>query len=267
MKAHSDPGTSRAPLVDTHAHLDLYPEPIDVIRETVRARVLTIAVSNAPSVFRALGALTDGASSVRPALGLHPELAFQRHLEIELFESLLGETSYIGEVGLDYVTPSASERAVQRRVFERIVGACDRAGEKVLTIHSRRAVADVVDTIGPNFRGKWILHWYSGSAAALRRAVSWGAYVSVNTAMIRSDRARSLLAEIPMERLLTESDGPFVSVETPEGARFARPSDVEVAVAGLAELRGIEADEMREGIYQNFIDLTRKPGASRTTGF
>lgn len=245
------PGAAPPPmrLVDTHCHLDLYPDPRAAVREADAAGVYTVAVTNTPSVFRPLVALTEGAARIRVALGLHPELARRRAAELPLFRELLGETRYVGEIGLDHVTADPADRAAQRRALDMILGWCDAAGDKVLTLHSRRAAEDVVDAVGPAFRGTWILHWYSGSRRTLERALGYGAYVSVNPAMVRSEKGRALLSAVPLERVLTETDGPFV--EAHPGAR-ARPADVRLAVEGLAALWGHGADVAAHRIYATF---------------
>src|SRR5262249_38504700 len=87
-----------------------------------------------------------------------------------------------------------------------------RSGDKILTIHSRRAAGQVIDTLGRNFRGRAILHWFSGSKTDLRRAVEYGFYFSVNPAMAASERSMSLVREIPINRILTETDAPFAKI-------------------------------------------------------
>lgn len=239
--------------VDTHCHLDLYPDPAAVIRETEARGVLTIAVTNLPSVYAHLTAMVGDAAHIRVALGLHPELIHERVGELPLFQRLLPSTRYVGEVGLDYSTHDQVRRRVQRASLGSILRWCAEAGDKIVTVHSRRAADDVVDLFGA-FRGTFILHWYSGSARALNRAIANGAYVSANPAMMRSDRARALLRQVPQERMLTETDGPFVSI----GERPAYPSDVSLAVAGLAALWHIDAQEARALVHRNFTSIIRR---------
>ena len=240
-----------APLVDTHCHVDLYPDPVALVREVERRRIYTIAVTNTPSVFPRLCEIVGEARFVRPALGLHPELAVERHRELPQFGQLLPRTRYVGEVGLDYQTTVESERTLQRRLLQRIIEQCDDAGGKVLTVHSRRAAEDVVSAFGDRFRGAYILHWYSGGVKALRRAVANGAYVSFNTAMMQSERGRSLLAEVPRERVLTETDGPFVTVD----GVAAEPRHAGTVLEGLARLWGMTAGEAGRAVYDNFASL------------
>ncbi len=239
-------------LIDTHCHLDLYPDVGAAIRKAEAAEVLTLAVTNTPSVFAHMVAMVGKAQSVRAALGLHPELAHERHRELPLFRELMGKTRYIGEVGLDYVTSDDSRRRVQLAALATIVEWCGEAGNKVVTVHSRRAAEDVVDLFG-TFRGTYILHWYSGSVRTLRRALANGAYVSVNPAMARSARSMAVISQVPKERVLTETDGPFVTI----GNRPAHPEDVGLAVHRLAELWNVDAHEARAIVYNNLERILR----------
>jgi len=113
-----------------------------------------------------------------------------RHRELPLLEELLGETRYVGEAGLDYVTRDPAERARQRQVFATILNCCASHGDKVLTIHSRRAADEVVAMLGADFPGTAILHWFSGSSKTLAKAVAQGCFFSINPAMLESTGGR-----------------------------------------------------------------------------
>jgi TatD DNase family protein len=238
--------------VDTHCHLDLFPDVAAAIRQTEAAGVLTVAVTNAPSVYSRLVEIVGTSDVIRVALGLHPELAHERQGELPLFHQLIERTKYVGEVGLDYTTPDEAQRRVQRMVLDAIVESCSRTGRKLVTVHSRRAADDVVDAFGV-FRGTYILHWYSGSLRALRRALANGAYVSVNPAMVRSESSMKLMSHVPQERILTETDGPFVAI----GGRPAQPSDVDHAIQGLARLWEVNDDVAQDVVYNNFSRMLR----------
>ena len=241
-----------APLIDTHFHLDLHQAPDRVLEQIEKAGVYTLAVTNAPSVFAATESLVAGARFVRPALGIHPELAVQRKAELPMLQELLPRTRYVGEVGLDYASGDRTGHAVQRRVFEEVVGWCDASGDKVLTIHSRRAEEDVIEVVGPLFRGIPILHWYSGPLHLVDRAVEAGFYFSINPAMARSRRFEALMNQIPRDRVLTETDGPFVKV----GKEPALPQNVRLVVSSLCKVWGQSEIEVRNQLYSNFRQAT-----------
>jgi TatD DNase family protein len=241
-------------LIDTHCHLDLYPDYSELIEEIERGQIATIAVTNAPSVFRPCQALTRGKRFIRPALGLHPELVPERYDELGLMKDLLPETPFIGEVGLDFAVSDASHRVLQQKAFAIILEQCAQARDKVLTVHSRRAAADVVNIIGGSFPGTIILHWFSGSLGMLERALSYGYYLSINPAMCVSASGQKIIRAIPRERVLTETDGPFVTLE----GRPARPADISLVTHHLARAWNVEPDEVSETVYTTFQTIVRK---------
>ena len=113
----------------------------------------------------------------------------------------------------------------------------------------------MVSAFGQRFRGTYILHWYSGGVKALRQAIANGAYFSINTAMMRSRRGQALAAELPSERVLTETDGPFVMVDD----KAAEPHQVSAVLEGLARVWGMTPEEARRTVYKNFSSLVRGP--------
>lgn len=244
---------SQARLVDTHCHLDLFPDPAKVAREIESAGIYTLAVTNAPSVFERNLEIVRGCRFVRVAAGLHPELVHERESELPLLWRALEKTRYVGEVGLDYGNADIQARARQRKVFSSILEHCHRRGDAVITIHSRRAAEDVVEAIGTGFRSVPVLHWYSGSARILERALARGCYISVNTAMAANPNALRLVACAPKERVLTESDGPFVRV----GQASAMPVHVESVITALAQLWHMTATEARQVVYDNFLQAIK----------
>jgi TatD DNase family protein len=248
------------PFVDAHCHVDLYENPASVVEEASQNRVFTIAVTNAPSVFFHTEKLVSTSRYVRAAVGLHPELIHSHSHELDAMWPLLDRTRYVGEIGLDYTTSDPALRNTQRRVFSAILDACAGSRDKILTVHSRRAAADVISSIGPNYPGRVILHWFSGSNVEADRGIAYGAFFSVNPAMLGSKRGRALIERIPRERILTESDGPFVSVA--EGP--ARPLHARSTVGTLAALWNIALAEAAMVVFQNFSSLlSETPGKLR----
>ena len=164
---------------------------------------------------------------------------------------LIERTKYVGEVGLDYAQGSGDDRHLQRQVFERIIERCESLGGRVITVHSRGAAEDVVDLIGTATRSTIILHWFSGSAKTAARAVSARCFFSVNPVMTRSATGRKIIAAIPDDRLLTETDGPFVKHD----GRVVYPFEVANFLPAIAELRGQTPQELRSIILKNFDEL------------
>ena len=193
-------------LYDTHFHLDLQKDRAAAICDIEENRIYTIAVTNLPDLYRK--EITEIKSKyVRIALGFHPELIHQYQKQIPLMWELLPEARYVGEVGLDFVDNTYQQEQVT--FFSELIERCRYDQNKIITIHSRRAVNKVLDILGDNYRFKAILHWFSGSRNELEKAIEKGCYFSINGAMMKSKRFLDMLSLIPSSRLLIETDSPF----------------------------------------------------------
>jgi len=242
--------------VDFHCHLDLYPDLEAAIAKAEAARIYTLTVTTTPKAWPRNYELTRHTRFVRAALGLHPQLVAERAGELPLWERHLSETRYVGEVGLDAGPRFYKSLDTQKRVFRSILERCAEAGDKVLTVHSVRsvpAVLDMVEQYLPQDRGTVVLHWFTGSNSEARRAAALGCYFSINAEMTRTDRGRSLVSCLPIDRILTETDGPFTLVDD----RPSEPSDVKATVAAIANVRLITDDAVTTSIRSNLRSLLK----------
>jgi TatD DNase family protein len=241
-------------LVDFHCHLDLFPDHGAAVEECERLKVLTLAVTTTPRAWPRNQELASATKHVRAALGLHPQLVAKRGSEIAIWREHLSQARYVGEVGLDAGPAFFASLEDQKRVFEIVLKDCAERGGKILTIHSVRAakaVLDMIEALLPPTRGIPVLHWFSGSSTEAKRAVTLGAYFSVNREMLRKERHRSMVASLPLERLLTESDGPFVKIDGHE----VGPSNIAKTLDELARLRSQPSSELADAISNNLDRL------------
>jgi TatD DNase family protein len=239
-------------VIDFHCHLDLYPDPHEVARGCVERGLYVLSVTTTPSAWSGTAALVHGAARVRTGLGLHPQLAHERKAELRLFEQFLGSTRYVGEVGLDGTPEFRAHWREQLEVFTTILQACSAAGGRILSIHSRRAATAVLDVLSREERaGTPVLHWFSGTQRELARAVELGCWFSVGPTMVSGVKGRSLVASMPRDRVLTESDGPFARV----GGRAALPWDVERAVDALSDIWSEPIADVRSQLSANLKRL------------
>lgn len=237
-------------MIDTHCHIDLYPRPIEIASGAEDAGVFTIIVTNLPSAFDRAYPHVQGMGNIRLALGLHPLVAERHQAEKERFTELAEKTSYIGEIGLDFSRAGRSTKELQVDSF-RFVLQTLRDKPKFLTLHSRQAEAAVLEILEEEKRSPVVFHWYSGSLTVLRRAISQGHFFSINPAMVKSQKGRKIIEAIPPDRILTESDGPFVKV----GNRRVVPSDVVLAEQYLATLWQKKTYEVSTMIRKNFFKI------------
>jgi TatD DNase family protein len=235
--------------VDSHCHLDRFDDPPRVLAAAAQAGVVTVAVTELPSRFQLLRTQLRG-DRVRVALGFHP-LAVPRDVahELSLFARLLARTDYVGEVGLDYSQQGRDSTRRQRDVFERIL-SLPAIKPKVLTVHSRRAEKETVELLTAAGVTA-ILHWYSGPLGLIERALAAGLYFSVNGTMLSSRNGQRIVAAIPRERVVTETDAPY----TKTGSRPSEPRDVPVVVADLARVWSMSAEEARDSVYATMSQI------------
>jgi TatD DNase family protein len=126
----------------------------------------------------------------------------------------LSETRYVGEVGLDAGPRFFKSLDAQKRVFLHVLQRCAEAGGKIITVHSIRsakAVLDLAETHLPPERGKIVLHWFTGTKSEAKRALELGCYFSINAGMLDNERHAAMVQTIPLDRMLTETDGPSLA--------------------------------------------------------
>ena len=235
---------------DLHCHIDLFPDPAALIARCDKDQIVALAVTTTPLAWAQNRHWTAGSRYVHAAVGLHPELVRERHAELVLLEGAIEEARFIGEVGLDGSPQHRKSWGIQKQVFARILSGAQGLGGRVASIHSRRAAADVLRCIEEHTtadRMLPILHWFSDSVSLARRAVSLGCYFSINHRMLAGAAGMELVRNLPSDRLLTETDAPFTTMND----RKTEPRDVATVVARLAIARGTSLMEMRETLATN----------------
>ncbi len=240
--------------VDFHCHLDLFPNHVAVFAKCDQHGVHTLAVTTTPKAWPRNRDLAAQTHYVRAALGLHPQLVAQRASELALWEEYLPEARYVGEVGIDAGPRFYRSLDLQERVFERVLKLCARAGGKILTVHSVRAatkVLDMIETYLPPTRARVVLHWFIGNRSEAQQAIDLGCYFSINAEMLRNERHRKLVAMLPLDRLLTETDGPF----TRNDGQPTSPCDAAAVVEMLAEVRETHPATIASAILSNLHRL------------
>jgi len=190
---------------------------------------------------------------IKTALGLHPQLAHERYNELPLFERLLGEVDYVGEIGLDGSKYYKQHLEMQRQVFGKILYMVEKAGGKFMSVHSRGAVPDVLSMIEQHpDTGPVILHWFSGSQAQMRKALALGCWFSIGPKMFETKKGRDLISELPADRILFETDGPFAKRKN--GVPY-EPVDTLSLAEKLHETRRDLRVDYRSQIMENFRKL------------
>ncbi|MEY2564908.1 MAG: TatD DNase family protein [Verrucomicrobiota bacterium] len=220
-------------VIDTHCHIDQFPDPLAIARAAEKRAITTVAVTNLPSHYTLSLPHLSAFRHVHSALGLHPLAAASHVRELPEFLRLAASARFVGEVGLDFSAAGRPTRDIQLASFRR-VAECLSGDAHFVTVHSRGAETQVLEILRESALGPVVFHRFTGSEDAMNRLLSAGHYVSVNTAMTASRKWHEIFPGIPKERVLTKSDGPHAKC----GPRRAEPADIPRVVAWLAERWG-----------------------------
>jgi TatD DNase family protein len=236
-------------VIDTHAHLDALDDPAGAIARARAAGVERIvSIGSGLASTRATLAIADGEEGVSVAAGIHPHQAADGESVEELTSLIDGRVVAIGEIGLDFYRDYAPH-ADQRRVFSEQLRLAGELGKAVI-VHSREADEETAEVLA-EFRGTVVLHCFS-SPGLLPVALERGYYVSFagNVTDPKAVELREAAAKIPQDRLLAETDCPYLAPQPVRG-KTNEPAYVVHAIAALAGARGEDADEVGRRIDMN----------------
>jgi TatD DNase family protein len=254
-------------LVDSHCHLDFpdFADDLDAIVERAGAagvgRIVTI--STRVRQFDRLLGIAERFSNVYCSVGTHPHNA---HEELDLTtEDLIARSRHpkvvaIGEAGLDYHY-DFSPRDAQETGFRRHIAAARETGLP-LVIHSREADTDMARILTEETgKGAFpaVLHCFTAGPDLARTAIALGLHISFTGILTfkRSDELRAIAASLPADRILVETDSPYLAPGKFRGKRNEPAHVVEVAKV-LAETRGVSTEEIARQTTENFFRLFSK---------
>lgn len=254
-------------LVDSHCHLD-FPEfapELDAIVQRARdagiGRMVTI--STKVKQFDRLQAIIDRFPGVYASVGTHPHHS-AKEPDVTLDDLLRiaegKKVVAIGEAGLDYHYDN-SPRDVQEKGFRMHIAAA-RETKLPLVIHAREADDDVARILEEE-SGKgsfpFVLHCFTGGLDLAKRGVALGGYVSFSGILTfkRSDELRAIAAALPSDRILVETDAPFLAPNSRRGKRN-EPSYVVETASVLAQTRGVSPEAVAAATTENFFRLFSK---------
>ncbi len=235
-------------MIDVHCHIDLYKNPYVVASENERKGISTVAVTNLPSHFELGYSHLKNFKYIQVALGLHP-LHANKHTPTEMkkFIDFAKKTSYIGEIGLDFSREGITTKTKQIQSLSHVLSNInDRP--RFITLHSRRAESTVLQILEEFSIKGAVFHWYSGSLSLLKEIVEAGHYFSINPAMIQSSNGCEIIKKIPQDRLLTETDGPFVRIE----GKIITSQDISLVLRYLSSLWNYSYEDVEMQIKNNF---------------
>lgn len=205
---------------DAHCHLDLMSDPNAVAHEAATVGLGLFDCGVDPRSFATANKRASSSPNVIAGVGLHPWWIADGRCgaaEVDLLCELATRERFISEVGLDFSSRFAGTEEIQTQAFERLCQAlsqCPLAG-RVISIHAVRSAGTVLDVLGSHElltpspdSPAIIFHWFSGTSNEFVRARNAGCYFSVNERMLATKRGREYARQIPLDRLLLETDAP-----------------------------------------------------------
>ena len=244
-------------LFDSHAHLD------DRKFDSDRSETIAALQKSGVSYFVNIGADMESSESsvalaekydfVYAAVGVHPYDA--ETVTDELIEKLRAmaqnkKVVAIGESGLDYHYEDA-DKQVQKNAFIKHIELANELDMPVI-VHNRDSHQDMMDILREHKPKNAIIHCYSGSAEMAKEIVKMGYYISFSgTVTFKNARkVQEAVAEVPLDKLLAETDSPYLCPE-PERGKRNDPSKMRYTVEKLAEIKGITFEEMARITLEN----------------
>lgn len=259
-------------LVDSHCHLDFpdFADDLDGIVARAEAAGVGRLVTISTRVRRLGGllAITERFPDVYCSVGTHPHHADEEDgipagelIELTKHPKVVA----LGEAGLDYFYEHGSREA-QERGFRAHIAAARETGLP-LVIHTREADEDcgrILEDEITNGAFKAVLHCYTGGRELAMKAISLGLSISFTGILTfkKSDTLRALAAELPADRIMVETDAPYLAPGKFRGKRNEPSHVVEVAKV-LAETRGVSLEEISRQTTENFFRLFSKVPAPK----
>ena len=256
-------------LVDSHCHLD-YAAPeerAEILARARRAGVATLlTIGTKLSEFPSVRAIAAGDADVWCSVGIHPhEAASEADPGIAGLVSLTKHDKVvgIGETGLDFYYEH-SPRPQQEALF-RIHCAAARETGLPLIVHTRDADPETAAILAQEKPPAGVIHCFSTGRQLAEKALELGFYISLSGILTfkTAEGLRAIARDVPLERLLVETDAPYLAPVPMRGKRN-EPAFIVHTAALLAELKGISVDELARATSENFFrlfDKARRPGA------
>ncbi|AEH24619.1 YchF/TatD family DNA exonuclease [Pyrococcus yayanosii] len=251
-------------MIDAHAHLEFLKgnlgELVEECRRELRAIVDSITEYRKTHVWKSWTLLEPYFGFVFPTLGYHPNEARRGNWEkVRRVEAFIREHASriyaVGEIGLDYFhARSERERENQRTIFRHFLELALELNLPVV-IHAREAEEETFELV-QRYGVRAYFHSYTGDHELAREIVENGHYIGISTGIAFIPQIREVVRTVEVERILIETDAPYMSPF--KGVRN-RPTFVKVAAKAVAELKGLETKEVERVTERNAIEFFSLP--------
>ena len=236
--------------IDAHTHLDFFESNIDkAIKEINDLEILTVANSMNVESYLKNKEYAKKSEYIISTFGLHPWEAKNFDGDLEDLLPFIEESELIGEIGLDFFwEENKTTYEKQREVYYFMLKEATKRN-KVVSIHTKGAEEEIYLSLKNLNYHKAIIHWYSGSLDTLKRFIDLGCYFTISVDLGYADKALEVLNEIPLDKLLIETDGPTAK-EWVNG-EYAYPSAIIDVYKKVSEIKNIELNKLKKIVEEN----------------
>ena len=241
-------------ITDAHAHLDFYSNEklLEIIKNSEKNNVKFIVTNsvNKESIQKNFEISEKFPKIVKLAVGLYPEKEL-KETHLKYFKEFVLKNKKkivaLGEIGLDlYHTTENFD--IQKKVFIEELKLAKKLNLPGI-IHSRKAEKEVLEILEELKLPKVILHCFSGSFSLVRKGVELGCYFSIPANIVRSEHFQKMAQVIPNEKILTETDSPYLS---PFKEKENEPSFITESIKKISQIWGVPEKEVEKIIEENF---------------
>ncbi len=234
-------------LIDTHFHLDCYPNYKELYDNINCAEQYTLCMTHSPGIYNSCCRILGESKYIKFAMGFHPKCKDLTVRDFNQFISMSYRTDYFGEIGLDFSSSKKYlDKEKQLLYFDEIVKIASERN-RLMSIHLKRSENYAIDIIEKYRPQKAIIHWFNGSKNQLESLINLNCYFSINTNML--EKSVNLLELIPTDRILVESDGPFTKVD---GTKYC-PELLRASYNRISSALNIS--DFESIVYHNFKSL------------
>tara|TARA_Y100000034_G_scaffold24312_3_gene28335 strand:- start:2269 stop:3048 length:780 start_codon:yes stop_codon:yes gene_type:complete len=253
-------------LIDIHCHLDhplIYSKVDEIIQESKKNKVKTIITCGLNKSSNRLALeLSKKYSIVKCSLGIYPIDALQKEIspgdygylkepfnideELEFIRQHKDEIIAIGEIGMDLKT--GKDEQAQESLFVKQLKLAEKLDKPVI-IHSRKAEDKVFEILQKTHLKKVVMHCFGGKLKLVKKIADKGYYFSIPPSITRSEHFQKIVETVNISQLLTETDAPY---QSPYKDKINKPHYVIETIKKIAEIKGMEPEEVEKIIFMNF---------------
>lgn len=246
-------------MTDAHTHIDQYGTHLSKALDQIRKlSIRSLAVSMDIPSFRETQRIAESEPLIIPSFGIHPWNASEYVNRLEELTEPLEEAEAIGEIGLCHrFVEDETEYPAQLTVFNYFLDEAERTG-KLINLHTSGAEAEILESLKGRNLPAMIVHWYSGPLKYVQEYLKLGAYFTIGVEVLQSETIRSLAAQLPEDRILTETDNPSGWDWLHGEAGF--PELIESVESKVAKIRGKSQETLSTTMTSNFVSVLRAGG-------